>query len=228
MSLLGRLGLTDDCFTGVSHILCKNMSGSVQMPLAAPFASVPAPQPSIPLHLYSKPEQTLKDSLPVEKLTGRWSREEHQVFLKALDKFGRDWKKMSTMIKTRTVIQIRTHAQKYFQKLEKNPALAEASKNVHHFRKRTASSLPRPHKKRKALKLQKPTLGSNKAPTESSSGSPTSIVSFDFTPEISLTESAAANLFPGVFSRCLGSPISSPADEIFMDPVDPNWDQFVL
>ena len=44
---------------------------------------------------------------------------EHEAFLKALKKFGKEWKKVATMVKTRPVVQTRTHAQKYFQKLQK-------------------------------------------------------------------------------------------------------------
>lgn len=42
-----------------------------------------------------------------------------KFFLKGLQKFGRCWKDIATLIPTRTVVQIRTHAQKYFQKIEK-------------------------------------------------------------------------------------------------------------
>ena len=51
--------------------------------------------------------------------SGRWTAEEHNVFLKGLRQHGKEWKKISEMIKTRTVVQTRTHAQKYFQKLSK-------------------------------------------------------------------------------------------------------------
>ena len=33
--------------------------------------------------------------------------------------YGKGWKKIAGLIKTRTVVQIRTHAQKYFLKLAK-------------------------------------------------------------------------------------------------------------
>jgi SHAQKYF class myb-like DNA-binding protein len=51
--------------------------------------------------------------------TGRWTSEEHQLFLNGLDSYGKEWKKIAELIKTRTVVQIRTHAQKYFQKVAK-------------------------------------------------------------------------------------------------------------
>lgn len=37
----------------------------------------------------------------------------------ALKRFGKEWKKVACLVKTRTVVQTRTHAQKYFQKLTK-------------------------------------------------------------------------------------------------------------
>ena len=51
--------------------------------------------------------------------SGRWTEEEHALFLQGLDAYGREWKKIATLIPTRTVVQIRTHAQKYFQRLSK-------------------------------------------------------------------------------------------------------------
>eukprot|EP00924_Labyrinthula_sp_SR-Ha-C_P004665 snap_masked-scaffold_1-processed-gene-7.17-mRNA-1 protein AED:0.34 eAED:0.77 QI:0/-1/0/1/-1/1/1/0/235 len=50
---------------------------------------------------------------------GRWSRREQMLFEEGLKKYGKEWRVISELIKTRTVIQIRTHAQKYFQKLAK-------------------------------------------------------------------------------------------------------------
>jgi len=51
--------------------------------------------------------------------TGRWTKAEHDIFLVGLKQHGKGWKQIAAMIKTRTVVQVRTHAQKYFQKLEK-------------------------------------------------------------------------------------------------------------
>jgi len=60
-----------------------------------------------------------KPAQPPHIATGRWSTAEHALFLKGLAAYGKEWKKVSKMIPSRTVVQIRTHAQKYFQKLEK-------------------------------------------------------------------------------------------------------------
>lgn len=51
--------------------------------------------------------------------TGRWTAEEHRLFLQGLEQHGKGWKMIASLIKSRTVVQIRTHAQKYFQKLAK-------------------------------------------------------------------------------------------------------------
>jgi SHAQKYF class myb-like DNA-binding protein len=69
----------------------------------------------------SSSSQTKKH--PTGENTGRWTKEEHQTFLDGLKQHGKEWKKIANMIATRTVVQIRTHAQKYFQKLAKSREL---------------------------------------------------------------------------------------------------------
>ena len=56
---------------------------------------------------------------PGQEHTGRWTKEEHEAFLSALQMYGKEWKKVAAKVRTRTVVQTRTHAQKYFQKLSK-------------------------------------------------------------------------------------------------------------
>lgn len=51
--------------------------------------------------------------------TGRWTKQEHDMFLEGLKQYGKEWKKIAGLVKTRTPVQIRTHAQKYFLKLSK-------------------------------------------------------------------------------------------------------------
>ena len=46
--------------------------------------------------------------------TGRWTKEEHEAFLAALQQYGKEWKKVAAKVKTRTVVQTRTHGENYF------------------------------------------------------------------------------------------------------------------
>ncbi|CAJ1941095.1 unnamed protein product [Cylindrotheca closterium] len=50
---------------------------------------------------------------------GHWTDAEHEAFLEALDKFGRKWTKIASTIPTRSTSQVRSHAQKYFDKLKR-------------------------------------------------------------------------------------------------------------
>ncbi|KAF0719556.1 Aste57867_950 [Aphanomyces stellatus] len=50
---------------------------------------------------------------------GRWRDTEHDLFLEGLRRYGRQWFNVAKVVKTRSVTQIRTHAQKYFAKQER-------------------------------------------------------------------------------------------------------------
>ena len=50
--------------------------------------------------------------------TGRWSPEEHGLFLKGLELYGKEYKKIAQLVKTRTSEQIRHRAKDHFKKLE--------------------------------------------------------------------------------------------------------------
>lgn len=52
-----------------------------------------------------------------QEISGRWTPEEHRAFLEGVMLHGKDWKKMQPLIKTRSLVQIRTHAQKVFKKV---------------------------------------------------------------------------------------------------------------
>jgi SHAQKYF class myb-like DNA-binding protein len=54
-----------------------------------------------------------------DESAGRWSNEEHDRFLRGLDIYGKKWTKVAEVVGTRSTVQVRSHAQKYFQKMVK-------------------------------------------------------------------------------------------------------------
>ena len=52
-------------------------------------------------------------------VNGRWSQKEHLLFIKGCLLYGNYWKKVKKYIQTRSCSQIRSHAQKYLNKLNK-------------------------------------------------------------------------------------------------------------
>ncbi|KAK9831489.1 hypothetical protein WJX81_001358 [Elliptochloris bilobata] len=55
----------------------------------------------------------------ISKQRERWSDHEHTRFLEALKLYGRAWRRIEEHIGTKTAVQIRSHAQKFFTKVEK-------------------------------------------------------------------------------------------------------------
>jgi len=53
------------------------------------------------------------------KASGRWTKDEHFRFLEALKLYGKEWKRVQQHVGTRSSTQARSHAQKFFVKLEK-------------------------------------------------------------------------------------------------------------
>ncbi|CAG7878754.1 unnamed protein product [Brassica rapa] len=70
------------------------------------------------------PEKKVRKAYTISKSRQSWTEGEHDKFLEALQLFDRDWKKIEDFVGSKTVIQIRSHAQKYFLKVEKNGTFA--------------------------------------------------------------------------------------------------------
>ena len=51
--------------------------------------------------------------------SGKWTDEEHEKFIEGILNYGNEWKKVQQIIKTRTSAQARSHAQKFFLRIEK-------------------------------------------------------------------------------------------------------------
>lgn len=58
----------------------------------------------------------------ITKKRESWSSAEHDLFVRALEKHGRDWRTIEGIIKTKNIVQIRSHAQKHFMKALKSGA----------------------------------------------------------------------------------------------------------
>ena len=52
-----------------------------------------------------------------KQFSGRWSRSEHERFLKGVEKYGRNWTQIQKVVKSRSLTQVRSHAQKIFLKM---------------------------------------------------------------------------------------------------------------
>ena len=62
----------------------------------------------------NRDSDTKKEKVPA----GRWTDDEKRLFVEAYEMFGKDWKKIKAHVGTRTGMQIRSHAQKFFKKFE--------------------------------------------------------------------------------------------------------------
>ena len=72
-----------------------------------------------PSNFQRKRKRKSEDVDKLEKQqAGRWTDDEHQLFLTAFHQFGRNWTKVAKFIPTRSSTQVRSHAQKFFTKLD--------------------------------------------------------------------------------------------------------------
>ena len=115
-------GSDHDSYGAYEHESSSSSSFPTSSSSMASSSAYQTPQPS---KLYNKDRK--HGSGPVHKPAvvaggenvGRWTKAEHGRFLEGLELYGKEWKQIASLVNSRSVVQTRTHAQKYFQKLLK-------------------------------------------------------------------------------------------------------------
>lgn len=144
----------------------------------------------------------------ITKQRERWTEEEHKKFLEALKLYGRAWRRIEEHVGTKTAVQIRSHAQKFFSKVVRESTSGDASEVK-------PIEIPPPRPKRKPMhpyprKLSAPLKtgghhGRSTSPNSSGSDqenqSPTSVLSAGGSNMFALGDTCSPN--PG------SSPVSS-------------------
>ncbi|KAM0906295.1 hypothetical protein ACQ4PT_016859 [Festuca glaucescens] len=124
----------------------------------------------------------------ITKQREKWTDEEHKLFLEAMQLHGRAWRRIQEHIGTKTAVQIRSHAQKFFSKVIRESsgdsgAGAEAPIQIPPPRPKRKSVHPYPCNRRSApgkhahalARLVKPDRQMQSV-CEQGNGSPTSVV----------------------------------------------------
>ncbi|KAL5225361.1 hypothetical protein ABZP36_012000 [Zizania latifolia] len=119
----------------------------------------------------------------ITKQREKWTEEEHNKFLEALKLYGRSWRQIQDHIGTKTAVQIRSHAQKFFSKVVHQPGANNAIE-IPPPRPKRKPLHPYPRKCANSSTAANPATGQTKpAPVSSSSvsdqenGSPMSVLS---------------------------------------------------
>lgn len=136
----------------------------------------------------------------ITKQRERWTEEEHKKFLEALRLYGRAWRRIEEHVGTKTAVQIRSHAQKFFSKVVRESTSGEVNEVK-------PIEIPPPRPKRKPMhpyprKLSTPlkavghharSTSPNSSTSDQENQSPTSVLSAGGSNIFALADSGSPN-----------------------------------
>ncbi|XP_057500874.1 LOW QUALITY PROTEIN: protein REVEILLE 1-like [Actinidia eriantha] len=139
----------------------------------------------------------------ITKQRERWTGEEHKKFIEALKLYGRAWRRIEEHVGTKTAVQIRSHAQKYFSKVVRESSTSDADSlkpiEIPPPRPKRKPMHPYPRKLVASLKTGPPVpeqLRRSTSPNLSDSeqdSSPTSVLSAIGSETLGTTDSSSPN-----------------------------------
>ncbi|PHT61777.1 Protein REVEILLE 1 [Capsicum annuum] len=103
-----------------------------------------ATQEKAPTCLANKNALKVRKPYTITKQREKWTEEEHQRFLEALKLYGRAWRQIEEYVGSKTAIQIRSHAQKFFAKVARD-SVNDGDESLN------AIDIPPPRPKKKPL-----------------------------------------------------------------------------
>ncbi|KAH9625785.1 hypothetical protein KSS87_006029 [Heliosperma pusillum] len=166
----------------------------------------------------------------ISKQRERWTDDEHDKFLEALKLHGRAWKKIEEHIGTKTAVQIRSHAQKFFSKVVRETTNSDASSTEPieipppRPKRKPSHPYPRKHmlptKKQNTVDKLARSVSPNPSIYEQENQSPTSVLSVDSTePDGSVLPVSSVEVNQ---AECLPSEDTACQDEVHASPSNAN------